>query len=103
MRPEFYVFPWLALTAGAGKQTLAVRFGRPFAAKAAMGAAFLAAVMHTCLTVGNGFWMDTVILLHASALMIALSAYVHRPHAGRINGLLMLALSYMVWFALAHL
>ncbi|MDP1589312.1 MAG: NAD(P)H-dependent oxidoreductase [Prosthecobacter sp.] len=96
-------FPDLEADAAVGKQTLVVRFGRPFAAKAAMGAAFIAAIMHICLTVGSGFWMDTVILLHACALMIALSAYMRQPHTGRINGLLMLALSYMVWFALAHL
>ena len=37
-------------------------------------------------------------LIHCSLLMLALAACMRQQRPGRMNGLLALALSYMLWF-----
>lgn len=90
-------FPDLEADAASGKQTLAVRFGRRAAAAMAMGATFLAAMLHAGL-VSSPWWFFLALLVHAGSLMLLLAARIRQPGSGRMNGLLALALSYMLWF-----
>ncbi len=98
-------FPDLEADASVGKKTIAVRFGRITALKAAIAAAVLAVVTRICAiaTTGAFTWADVVMGAHAAVLVIALWTSLRHPRAGRINALLLLALSYMIWFALAAL
>lgn len=98
-------FPDLEADAAVGKRTIAVRFGRITALKAAMAATVAAAITRTCaiVTTGNFTWPDVLMGAHAAVLVSALRAFSQKPKAGRINGLLVLGLSYMIWFALAAL
>lgn len=90
-------FPDMEADIAAGKKTLVVRFGLRAAATAALCATFVAAILHAALFTSPA-WFFLALLIHCSALMLALAACVRQQRAGRINGLLALALSYMMWF-----
>jgi 1,4-dihydroxy-2-naphthoate octaprenyltransferase len=90
-------FPDLEADVAAGKQTLVVRFGRRAAAGVAIGATFVAAILHAGLFV-SPWWFFLALLIHCSLLMLALATCMRQQRAGRMNGLLALALSYMLWF-----
>lgn len=90
-------FPDLEADTAVGKKTLAVRFGRRAAARMAMAATLIAAVLHAGLFV-SPWWFFLVLLVHCSLLMLALASHMRQPLPGRINGHLALALSYMLWF-----
>ena len=90
-------FPDLEADEAAGKQTLVVRFGRLAASGMAMGAAFLAAILHAALF-ASPWWFFLALLIHGSVLMLALTTFRRQQRAGRINGLLALALTYMMWY-----
>ncbi|MGV3662278.1 MAG: NAD(P)H-dependent oxidoreductase [Prosthecobacter sp.] len=96
-------FPDLEADASVGKKTIAVRFGRVIALKVAVAAVVVAAIARVCAiaSAGSFTWADVLMGAHAAVLLTALWASLQRPRAGRINGLLVLALSYMIWFALA--
>lgn len=98
-------FPDLEADALVGKKTIAVRFGRSTALKLALAAvvAAVAARAVAIVTMSGFTWADVLIAAHATVLVIALRAAHQKPRAGRINALLVLALSYMIWFALAPL
>lgn len=98
-------FPDLEADAPVGKKTIAARFGRVTALKIAMAATGVAAVTRVCdiATTGSFTWADVVMAAHAAVLISALRAFLQKPRAGRINGLLVLGLSYMIWFAPAAL
>ena len=86
-----------AVLAGGGTTVLRVagtaHAGRPF------GGA-IAAMLHAALFV-SPWWFFLALLIHGSVLMLALTTYRRQQRAGRINGLLALALSYMMWFVWA--
>lgn len=90
-------FPDLEADEAAGKQTLVVRFGRRAASGMAMGAAFTAAILHAALF-ASPWWFFLALLIHGSVLMLALTTFRRQQRAGRINGLLALALTYMMWY-----
>lgn len=90
-------FPDMEADAAVGKKTLVVRWGRRVAAWVASGAVLVAAISYAILFRSPG-WFFLGLLLHGGALMVSLAACVRQPPAGRINGLLALALSYMLWF-----
>ena len=92
--------PDLEADAASSKITLAVRHGRRSAVSAALGAVLLAALLHAGLF-ATPWWFFSALLIHCGLLMLAVVKYLQRPHAGRINGLLALALSYMLWFVWA--
>ncbi len=98
-------FPDFESDAAHGKRTLAVRFGRAAAVKFALVAAVLAAVLRLAFAsqVAGLSWVDGLMLLHAGGLAVALLRYLRQPRAGRIDALLVIGLSFMVWFALAPL
>lgn len=98
-------FPDLEADASVGKKTIAVRFGRSTALKLAIAATLAAVVTRVAaIIIDGGFtWADVVIAAQATVLVIALRAALRKPKVGRINALLVLALSYMIWFALAPL
>ncbi|MES2597308.1 MAG: NAD(P)H-dependent oxidoreductase [Verrucomicrobiota bacterium] len=91
-------FPDLEADAAVGKRTLAVRFGRRAAVALAISAAFIAAATRLT-TFDDASWLTLGILVHASALALLLVRYGRQPRAGRMDGLLILTLSYMLWFA----
>ncbi len=91
-------FPDLEADEAAGKKTLAVRCGRRAAACMALATTFIAAALYATLF-SSPWWFFLALLIHCGALMLGLIACVRQPRAGRINGLLALALSYMLWFA----
>jgi len=62
-----------------------------------MGATFTAAILHAALFV-SPWWFFLALLIHCSVLMLALAACMRQQRTGRMNGLLALALSYMLWF-----
>lgn len=90
----------------AGKRTLAVRLGLDRATLLALGLALAAALAVILLkesaVVGDAFQgMLIWILPHALLLVILLYRdWQSRKAAGRINALMVAALSYIVWFAL---
>lgn len=98
-------FPDLEADASVGKRTIVVRFGRGTALKLAVAATVAAALARVCAiaTTGAFAWADVLVAAHGTVLVIALRASLQKPKAGRINALLVLALSYMIWFALAPL
>lgn len=98
-------FPDFEADAACGKKTLAVRFGRSAALKMALVAVLIAAGMRSRVAVDSGglTWADGMMLLHAAGLVLALTFHHPKASSGRINGLLALSLSYMLWFALAPL
>ncbi|WP_395738709.1 NAD(P)H-dependent oxidoreductase [Prosthecobacter sp.] len=90
-------FPDLEADVAVGKKTLAARFGRHAASITAIASTLLALGLHAALFV-SPWWFHLPLLVHAGALILTLAAYLRHPHPGRINGLLALALSYMLWF-----
>jgi 1,4-dihydroxy-2-naphthoate octaprenyltransferase len=93
----------------AGKGTLAVRAGVPGAYALAAGGTVLAAAAATLLTqvpaAARAFaGIEYGVLPHAAVLLVMLAAY-GRQNAGarRIDGLMIVALSYILWFALIPL
>jgi 1,4-dihydroxy-2-naphthoate polyprenyltransferase len=93
----------------AGKGTLAVRAGVLGAYALAAGGTVLAAAAATLLTqvpaAARAFaGIEYGVLPHAAVLLVMLAAY-GRQNAGarRIDGLMIVALSYILWFALIPL
>lgn len=98
-------FPDLEADGGSGKITLAVRWGRRRAAEWAMGLTVLA-VLLLALTAGRGTGSLLCLAgasLHGLGLFAKLKNYHRTPRGGRLDGLLVLALSFMVWFVLEAL
>jgi len=91
-------FPDLEADAAVGKKTLVVRLGRRAAVVVATGAVLLAVLLRRSLF-ADPSWLDFAILIHGAALLLALATFFRQPYAGRMNGLLVLALSFMLWFA----
>lgn len=100
-------FPDMEADAKTGKKTLAVRLGRKRTSILAGTAAFLAAllslfsqsVLHDSI-----YWLIIPALLHATVLCHMIHTfYKAGAHAGRIDGMLILALTYMLWFAVIPL
>lgn len=90
-------FPDMEADAAVGKKTLVVRCGRRVAAIAALCATFIAAILHAGLFASPA-WFFLALLIHCGVLMLALATCVRQQRPGRMNGLLALALSYMMWF-----
>jgi 1,4-dihydroxy-2-naphthoate octaprenyltransferase len=90
-------FPDLEADAAVGKQTLVARCGRRPAAGIAMAATIIAVGLHATLF-ASPWWFFLGLLTHAGALLFAIAATFRQPRPGRMNGLLVLALSYMMWF-----
>ncbi|WP_395748730.1 NAD(P)H-dependent oxidoreductase [Prosthecobacter sp.] len=90
-------FPDLEADTAVGKQTLVARCGRRIAAGVAMACTLLALGLHAALF-ASPWWFFLLMLLHAGALVFSIATYLRQPHSGRINALLTLALSYMLWF-----
>jgi 1,4-dihydroxy-2-naphthoate octaprenyltransferase len=99
-------FPDFEADSAAGKRTLAVRFGRGPAAVLAVIATAVAAALFS-RTAGAGVGSQIVVVcasIHGVALMIAIIRYLRAGcPRGRIDGLLVLALTFMVWFAVEPL
>lgn len=97
-------FPDFEADLAVGKRTLAVRLGRRAAALLACACTGLAAGVHLLMFARDAPILITVAILgHALALGWKLAAYARAPREGRMDGLLVLALSYMVWFAVGPL
>lgn len=96
--------PDLEADASVGKRTLAVRFGRRAAAAVAGSTTMLAVLVHM-LTLARWipWWVSAAITIHAALLVHQSLVLWSHPRPGRINGPLVLALSYMVWFAVGPL
>ena len=90
-------FPDLEADAAVGKKTLVVRVGRRIAVGVAAASTLLAILLWAALH-ANPAWLALPILIHSTALLLALADYYRQPRSGRINGLLILALTYMLWF-----
>lgn len=95
--------PDLEADAAVGKDTLAVRLGRRTLTKVALGATIAAALLHVALIPFSGWLLTLPLLLHAGWLSRGLLDYLARPHAGRIDSLLLRGLTYMLWFVLGPL
>jgi 4-hydroxybenzoate polyprenyltransferase len=95
--------------AEAGKKTLAVRFGKKNAARTAMTFTVLAAISVIIFSFAGPYRQIFQLLLipvipHATWLCLRLYRYTKNPNPGqRIDGLLVLALSYILWFGLVPL
>ena len=95
--------------AEAGKKTLAVRFGKKNAARTAMTFTVLAAISVIIFSFAGPYRQIFQLLLipvipHAAWLCLRLYRYTKNPNPGqRIDGLLVLALSYILWFGLVPL
>ncbi|GEP40923.1 hypothetical protein BGE01nite_02140 [Brevifollis gellanilyticus] len=94
-------FPDLEADSACGKQTLVARFGRRTAVKFALATTVVAAAMSMILA-PHPVWLMIAQCMHGSVLLVALSMFHQNPRAGRIDGLLMIALTYMFWFAWPH-
>jgi 1,4-dihydroxy-2-naphthoate octaprenyltransferase len=90
-------FPDLEADAAVGKQTLVARCGSRAAAGMATAATLIAVGLHAVLF-GSPWWFFLALLIHAGTLMIAVATTFLQPRPGRMNGMLALALSYMLWF-----
>jgi 1,4-dihydroxy-2-naphthoate octaprenyltransferase len=99
-------FPDAEADQGAGKRTLVVRLGRRSAALLALFCTTAAIALMLCSlpwTAGSAA-IGVCATLHAGTLVRAVLRYLQRgTPAGRIDGLLVLALSYMLWFAIEPL
>lgn len=95
-------FPDLEADQASGKHTLAGQWGRLATVRAAIIATLLAMVLKiTTSSAGPlSVWFNTGALLHGLALAGALWRHAHPPRPGKIDGLLLLALTFMLWFAL---
>ncbi len=99
--------PDLEADRGAGKRTLAVRYGPRGAAALAIAATVAAAFSAVVLEVaGFGFYGPALpgIVLHALILLAALLWYAARnPAPARMNLMLIIALSFILWFCVTPL
>jgi 1,4-dihydroxy-2-naphthoate octaprenyltransferase len=90
----------------AGKKTLAVRLGKQGAARLALAFTWLAVgvvLIFTSIPVLPGEFENLIwpILPHAGLLTVLIGRYLKRmPAPARIDGLLVAALTYLIWFAL---
>ena len=98
-------FPDAAADEGAGKRTLKVRFGAQKAVGLAMAATGIALAMRVgvAFSTGGFVWTDGFLAMHATVLCFMLARCHASTQKERINGLLALSLSYMIWFAFAPL
>jgi 1,4-dihydroxy-2-naphthoate polyprenyltransferase len=92
----------------AGKRTVAVRLGRRCATQLAIAfalAAALAVLLLKDLPALQGSFNSLlpVVLAHALVLVALLWRDLRRPRSGRIDALMVVALSYSVWFGLIPL
>ena len=91
------------------KNTLAVRLGRKGAARLAAAIALLAATALVCWKEGEvapGAYGNAVYgaVFHAFLLLALLHRYIKTPEAaGRIDGLMIASLTYLLWFVLIPL
>ncbi|MDQ3625004.1 MAG: prenyltransferase, partial [Verrucomicrobiota bacterium] len=98
-------FPDWEADRAAGKKTLAVRLGRPAAALLALFAAVSAAVLLLLMPAGPApasaiGALGCFVAGHAVVLSLLIARFLRRQTlAGRIDGLLLVSLSYMIWFA----
>ena len=86
-----------------GKKTLAVRLGRRRLTKTALAMVVVSALLHIALVPFSGWFLTLPLVLHAGWLSRGILDYLARPQPGRIDGLLLRALTYMFWFFLAPL
>ncbi|MEN3941560.1 NAD(P)H-dependent oxidoreductase [Prosthecobacter sp. SYSU 5D2] len=97
-------FPDYEADLAVGKRTLAVGLGRRAAAMVACACTGLAAAVQLMLFAREAPLVVTMAILgHALALGWQLLRQVREPREGRMDGLLVLALSYMVWFVIGPL
>ena len=100
-------FPDFEADEATGKRTLAIRLGRHRAAQFARGCALGAALLPLCVF-GPAhpwlWWTALPSIPHALRLDARLRGFIRSGcPAGRIDALLVLALSFMVWFCLVPL
>lgn len=92
-------FPDYEADKAVGKQTLVVWTSRPIAAWVACACTAAALVAHLLLFTEDVEPVITLAMVgHALILCHRLAAHARQPREGRMNGLVALALSYMVWF-----
>jgi 1,4-dihydroxy-2-naphthoate octaprenyltransferase len=86
----------------AGKNTLVVRWGVRRASFIAMTAAGAAMILKSVTSSGGPLspWLTGAAIVHGLVLLGGLGLLSRRSNPDKINGLLVLALSFMVWFAL---
>ncbi len=90
----------------AGKRTLAVRFGKRGAARLALIFTWVAAVIVIVLTVTDPVpptfhYLAFPVIIHAAYLCYRLYRYLQHPNPkSRIDSLMVVALTYLIWFAL---
>ncbi len=95
-------FPDLEADRISGKRTLVVQWGRLSTIYAAITATILAMGLKVAISSASTLssWFNAAALLHGLALAAALWQYRHTLRPGKIDGLLILALTFMIWFAL---
>jgi putative NADPH-quinone reductase/1,4-dihydroxy-2-naphthoate octaprenyltransferase len=100
-------FPDFEADQATGKRTLAVRWDRHRAAIFAASAALCAAVLPLCITGPAGAWLWWAALPaipHAVWLAVRLRRYTQAGSPpGRIDALLVIALTFMLWFCIVPL
>ncbi|MDB6071747.1 MAG: dehydrogenase [Verrucomicrobiales bacterium] len=100
-------FPDAGADAAAGKQTVVVRFGRERAVWLAMGGTGMAMLLFLLNRGLHDFasaFLVTGVMAHGGYLIHRLQEYRNDGlRSGRINGLLFLALTFMLWFAVEAL
>ncbi len=86
----------------AGKNTLVVRWGVRRASFTAMAAAAAAMILKSVTSSGGPLspWLTGAALVHGLILLGGLWVLSRRPQPDKIDGVLVLALTFMVWFAL---
>lgn len=91
----------------AGKRTIAVRIGIRNAASLALALTILAAVTGTFLSIyyleGTYGYLFYLIIPHSILLSWMLYRYIQTPSQGRIDKLMVAALTYLVWFGVTAL
>ena len=96
--------PDYAAIGAVGKRTLTVILGPSGAVRIAQGATLVAALMavrwqYAALAMGAFAGISLVVLPHAAVQTLLLEQYRRSRRApGRIDGLMMLSLFYIVWF-----
>ena len=85
-----------------GKNTLVVRWGVRPAAYAAIVSTAVAVILKIMTNSGGplSFWLSSAAVVHGFALMIVIGKFSHRNRDGKIDGLLVFALTFMLWFGL---